>query len=207
MRLEIPAKVLRSAALFASRERQPLCLRTICGVRVAWDDGGEWEVGSTDAVRLFEAWSASRIAEPAGELVFGASVLGALRHTDASVAVDTDAAEVTVTTSKGDSYRPGCFVIEGEFPDLHRLLGDATETSPGHPGAFDEAYLSDFCQAARWLLGRGGGRSIRLSSPTQGAVPELRPAVIDWPGLEGEGFGAQGLLMPMRTGRRSHGRA
>lgn len=198
MEIEIPAKVLRAAALFASRERQPLYPRTICGVRVAWDDGGEWEVGSTDGFRLFEAWSASRIAGPAGELVLGAQPLRALRSTDADVAVDTETAETTVTNAKGASRSLGTFVVEGRYPDLHRLLGDGTEVAPGAAGAFNEAYLADFCKAGRWLVAGRRERSIRLSSPTEGTEPELRPAVIDWPGLKEEGFGAQGMLMPVR---------
>lgn len=197
-KIEIPAKVLRAAALFASKDE---ARRILCGVRVMWNADGDWEVNATDSFRLFEAWGAFQINQPEGALVFDAAEVGAaLKASDEAVELDTETGELAVHGRKGTSRVLVLPQIEGTYPNVHQLLDWDTETEPGHPGAFNAEYLQSFCKVATVLTRKKSARVMRLS--TRCGVPEdaqMRAAVIDWPGLgNAESFWARGILMPVR---------
>lgn len=197
-KIMIPAKVLRAAVLFASKDG---ATHVLCGVRVAWDAEGDWEVDATDSFRLFEAWSNFLIREPKGAIILDGDVLESLKASDTMVEVDTGAGELTVHRRRGGvplilRANP----IDGNFPNVHRLLDTRTEVEEGHPGVFSAAYLQSFCKAADIMIGRRSARHVKFSQRTEDqSDARMRAAVIDWPRLhEEEGFWARGILMPIR---------
>lgn len=197
MMIEIPAKVLRAAALFVSKDG---ARRILCGVRIAWAEE-HWDVAATDGYRLFNAWSDHQIGEPEGGLVVDPLAFGGLKAADGAVRLDTEALTATVRRPKSGDVAWALSAIEGNFPNVQGLLGACAPVASGHPGAFNAELLTSFCKAVK-ILAPKNRRTVRFGHPVKGEQPaELRMMVVDWPGIRDEPFHAHGGLMPVNLGR------
>lgn len=197
MMIEMPAKVLRAAALFVSKDE---ARRILGGVRIAWAEE-HWDVAATDGCRLFNAWSSCQIEEPEDALVVDPLAFAGLKATDGAVHLDTEALTATVRRRKTGDVAWALSAIEGNFPNVQSLLGERTPVAPGHPGTFNAELLTGFCNAAK-ILAPKGKRTVRFGHPVKGErAAELRMMLIDWPGIRDEPFRARGVLMPVNLGR------
>lgn len=193
-KIEIPAKVLRAAALFASKDE---AYRILCGVHIAWAEGC-WDVAATDRYRIFNAWSDHQIGEPEGELVVDPSPFSSFKASDGLVCVDTEALTITAHRPKTSDATWALSAIDGDYPNVQIVLDAHAAVAPGHPSAFNAELLTSFCNAAR-ILAPKSKRTVRFGHQVKDERPiELRLMVVDWPGLRDEPFRALGGLMPVR---------